>query len=81
MPTQTALQLVTTTVVPSVEEGLRALAEGVKVVGAAMQAKADPRSDTALSQGVIASLGRQEEALKQQTAAINELIRTLRGDK
>ncbi|ETP14480.1 hypothetical protein F441_10598 [Phytophthora nicotianae CJ01A1] len=64
-----------------VEEGLRALAEGVKVLGAAMQTKADSRSDTALSQGVIASLGRQEEALKQQTAAINELIRTLRGDK
>ncbi|KAE8987952.1 hypothetical protein PR001_g22176 [Phytophthora rubi] len=71
-----------------VEEGLRALADGVRAVGEAMKenatataaaAPATP-SDPILAQHVIASLARQEDALKQQTAAIHELICTLKGE-
>ncbi|KAF1789209.1 hypothetical protein GQ600_2988 [Phytophthora cactorum] len=61
-----------------VEEGLRALADGVRVVGETMKARTFASSDTTLSQDVIASLSRQEEAFKQQTVAINELVRTIR---
>ncbi|KAE8878417.1 hypothetical protein PF005_g28178 [Phytophthora fragariae] len=71
-----------------VEEGLRALADGVRAVGEAMKEKAAATaaaapatpSDPILAQHVIASLARQEDALKQQTAAIHELICTLKGE-
>ncbi|KAG6960832.1 hypothetical protein JG688_00009389 [Phytophthora aleatoria] len=61
-----------------VEEGLRALADGVRIVGETMKARTSASCDTTLSQDVIASLSRQEEAFKQQTAAINELVCTLK---
>ncbi|KAE9117360.1 hypothetical protein PF010_g8635 [Phytophthora fragariae] len=70
-----------------VEQGLRALADGVRAVGEAMKEKAAVTaaaapatpSDHILAQHVIASLARQEDALKQQTSAIHELICTLKG--
>ncbi|KAG2772982.1 hypothetical protein PC129_g6487 [Phytophthora cactorum] len=61
-----------------VEEGLRSLADGVRIVGETMKARTSASSDTTLSQNVITSLSRQEEAFKQQTAAINELVCTLK---
>ncbi|ETP15361.1 hypothetical protein F441_09855 [Phytophthora nicotianae CJ01A1] len=60
------------------EGGLRALAGGIKSVGDAMKEKATAGADILPSREVVASLTHQEEALKQQTAAINELIGTLR---
>ncbi|ETK83964.1 hypothetical protein L915_11005 [Phytophthora nicotianae] len=60
------------------EEGLRALADGIKSVGDAMKEKASAGADILPSREVVASLTHQDEALKQQTAAINKLIRTLR---
>ncbi|ETO74195.1 hypothetical protein F444_10001 [Phytophthora nicotianae P1976] len=59
-------------------ERLRALAGGIKSVGDAMKEKATAGADILPSREVVASLTHQEEALKQQTAAINELIGTLR---
>ncbi|KAF1790659.1 hypothetical protein GQ600_9892 [Phytophthora cactorum] len=58
--------------------GLRSLADGVRIVGETMKARTSASSDTTLSQNVITSLSRQEEAFKQQTAAINELVCTLK---
>ncbi|ETL92068.1 hypothetical protein L917_09533 [Phytophthora nicotianae] len=63
---------------PVQEQGLRALAGGIKSVGDAMKEKATAGADILPSREVVASLTHQEEALKQQTAAINELIGTLR---
>ncbi|KAG6592417.1 uncharacterized protein IUM83_19272 [Phytophthora cinnamomi] len=62
-----------------VEEGLRALAEGVKLVGEAMKAKTSTLTEASISRDVLDSLTRQETALQRQTAAILELIYTLRG--
>ncbi|ETI45554.1 hypothetical protein F443_09907 [Phytophthora nicotianae P1569] len=62
----------------SKEVWLRALAGGIKSVGDAMKEKATAGADILPSREVVASLTHQEEALKQQTAAINELIGTLR---
>ncbi|KAG1706438.1 hypothetical protein DVH05_001586 [Phytophthora capsici] len=58
-------------------ECVEEVADGVKVVGEAMKTRASAGDTSALSQAVITSLERQEKALQQQTAAINELVRVL----
>ncbi|KAE9359486.1 hypothetical protein PF008_g2239 [Phytophthora fragariae] len=64
-----------------VEEGLRALADRVKLVGEAIKEKAFASAEPSISGAVLASQARQEEALQQQTAVIMELISALQRNK